>query len=308
MQIIRGLSNVRPAPGYAVAIGNFDGVHVGHQQVIRLLQARARERGVPSAVLTFEPTPREYLDPAHAPARLMRLRDKAAALAEAGVDALVLLRFDERLRNLSAEEFVQRILVHGLGVRQVLTGTGFRFGRDRSGSVEWLAEVGQRAGFGVDAVQAVVIDGDRVSSTRVRAALAAGDLPVVRRLLGRDFSISGRVIDGRKLGRTLGYPTANMRLHRRVTPLHGVFAVRVRGLGDIARPGVASLGTRPTIGGGELLLETHLFDFEGDLYRRYLEIEFVARLRDEIAFPDIDSMLDRMHVDAAEARRLLAAG
>jgi riboflavin kinase/FMN adenylyltransferase len=153
-----------------------------------------------------------------------------------------------------------------------------------------------------------MLDGERVSSTRVRAALAAGDLPAVRRLLGRDFSISGRVIDGRKLGRSLGYPTANMRLHRRVTPLHGIFAVRVRGIGGGVRPGVASLGTRPTVGGGELLLETHLFDFEGDLYRSYLEVEFVARLRDEIKFPDMDSLLARMHVDAAEARRLLAAG
>ena len=308
MQIIRGLVNLRPSSrGLALTIGNFDGVHLGHRSILDRLLLRARELGVPAAVLTFEPNPREYFDPANAPARLMRLRDKAVALAAAGVDQLVLLRFDERLRALDPRQFAVQVLAGALGARHVVIGSGFRFGRGRAGTVEMLESLGRETGFGVDAVEPVLLDGERVSSTRVRAALAAGDLPAVRRLLGRDFSISGRVMDGRKLGRTLGYPTANMRLHRRVTPLHGVFAVRVRGLGEGARPGVASLGTRPTVGGGELLLETHLFEFEGDLYGRYLEVEFVARLRDELKFPDIDSMLARMHVDAAEARRLLAA-
>ena len=283
-------------------------MHLGHRAILARLLERARALDVPAAVLTFEPNPREYFDPENAPARLMRLRDKAAALAAAGVDRLVLLRFDERLRALGADEFVEQVLVAALDVRQVVIGGGFRFGHGRAGTVERLAAHGRREGVGVDAVEPVMLDGEGVSSTRVRAALAAGDLPAVRRLLGRDFSISGRVIDGRRLGRTLGYPTANMRLHRRVTPLSGVFAVRVRGLGPALLPGVASLGTRPTVGGGELLLETHLFDFEGDLYGRYLEVEFVARLRDELKFPDIDAMLARMHVDAAEARRLLAAG
>lgn len=309
MQITRGLVNLRPSSlGLALTIGNFDGVHLGHRSILDRLRMRARALELPTAVLTFEPNPREFFDPGNAPARLMRLRDKAVALAAAGVDRLVLLRFDERLRALTAEQFVEQVLVGALGARHVVIGSGFRFGRGRAGTVAELAELGGRLGFGVDALEAVVVDGERVSSTRVRAALAAGDLSGVRRLLGRDFSISGRVIEGRKLGRKLGYPTANMRLHRRVTPLHGVFAVRVRGLGEGARPGVASLGTRPTVGGGELLLETHLFDFDGDLYRRYLEVEFVARLRDEIKFPDIDTMLARMHVDAAEARRVLASG
>jgi riboflavin kinase / FMN adenylyltransferase len=309
MQITRGLVNLRPSSrGLALTIGNFDGVHLGHRAILDRLRERARSLDVPTAVVTFEPNPREYFDPAHAPARLMRLRDKAAALAAAGVDRLVLLRFDERLRALSADEFAGQVLAGALAARHVVIGSGFRFGRGRSGTVEILADHGRRLGFGVEAVEPVMQDGERVSSTRVRAALAAGDLPAVRRLLGRDFSISGRVIDGRKLGRSLGYPTANMRLHRRVTPLFGIFAVRVRGIGEGARPGVASLGTRPTVGGGELLLETHLFDFEGDLYGRYLEVEFVARLRDEIKFPDIESLIARMHVDAAEARRLLAAG
>ncbi len=308
MQITRGLVNLRPSSrGLALTIGNFDGVHLGHRSILDRLRLRARALGLPAAVLTFEPNPREFFDPTNAPARLMRLRDKATALAAAGVDRLVLLRFDERLRALSADEFVEQVLAGALGVRHVVIGSGFRFGRGRAGTVERLAEQGRRFGFEVDALEPVEVDGERVSSTRVRAALATGDLPRVRRLLGRDFSISGRVIEGQKLGRTLGYPTANMRLHRRVTPLHGIFAVRVRGVGEGARPGVASLGTRPTVGGGELLLETHLFDFEGDLYRRHLEVEFVARLRDEIKFPDIETMLERMHVDAAEARRMLAA-
>jgi len=309
MQIIRGLSRARPpGPGVAVTIGNFDGVHLGHRAILGRLQQRADELALETAVLTFEPNPREYLDPANAPARLMRLRDKAAALAALGIDQLVLLRFDERLRALTAEEFIEQVLVEALAARHVVIGAGFRFGRGRTGTVELLAEHGRRAGFSVDAVAPVGQAGERVSSTRVRAALAAGDLVTVRRLLGRDFSMSGRVIGGRQLGRTLGYATANMRLHRRVTPLSGVFAVRVRGLGGEPWPGVASLGTRPTLGGGELLLETHLFDFSGDLYGRYLEVDFVAQLREELKFPDLDTLLARMHEDAREARRLLAAG
>lgn len=309
MRIIRGLTNARPVErGCVVTIGNFDGMHLGHEAIIVRLAARGSELGMPTAVLTFEPNPREYFDPDNAPARLMRLRDKAGALAEMGLDRLVLLRFDDRLRNWSADEFVDRVLHRGLGARHVVIGEGFRYGRARSGDVAALRRAGAELGFGVDAVAPVELDGERVSSTRVRTALGCGDLAMVRRLLGRDYRMTGRVIGGRRFGQRLGYATANIRPHRRVSPVNGVFAVRVHGVSEGPRDGVASVGTRPTLGGGEILLEAHVFDFSGDLYGRYLAVDFVAKLREEVKFPSVDAMLERMHVDAGEARRLLAAG
>ena len=309
MKIIRGLTNARPSErGCVVTIGNFDGVHLGHQAILTRLGERGRELGLPTAVLTFEPNPREYFDPANAPARLMRLRDKASALADLGLDRLVLLKFDARLRNWSAAEFVERVLHEGLGARYVVIGQGFRYGRGRGGDVDSLGRSGAEYGFGVDAVSPFELDGERVSSTRVRAALGRGDLQAVRRLLGRDYRMTGRVIGGRRLGRRLGYATANMRLHRKVSPVNGVFAVRVHGVSEGPRAGVASVGTRPTIGDGEKLLETHVFDYTGDLYGRYLAVDFVAKLRDEEKFPSVDALLERMHVDAGEARRLLTSG
>jgi riboflavin kinase / FMN adenylyltransferase len=316
MELVRGLHNlgagarvVSPlrARGCAVAIGNFDGVHLGHQALIRTARARAAELGVASAVLTFEPYPREYFDPANAPARLMRLREKCAALASLGVDRTVVARFDARLQAQRATEFVEGVLVRGLGVRHVVVGDGFRFAVRREGSVETLREAGARHGFGVDAVPAVTLDGERVSSTRVRAALAGGEFDAARRLLGRPFRLSGRVIAGEKLGRTLGYPTANLRLHRERLPLQGICAVRVGGIGPRPRDGVASLGTRPTVAGVEPLLEVHVFDFDGDLYGRRLDVDFVAKLRDEERFASVDALVDQMHVDARRAREILAA-
>jgi riboflavin kinase/FMN adenylyltransferase len=309
MKIVRGLTNARPSDrGCVLTIGNFDGMHLGHESIVRQLLDRGLEHGLPTALLTFEPNPREFFDPASAPARLMRLRDKAARLAEMGVDRLVLLKFDERLRTWDATTFVERVLVEALGVRHVVIGSAFRFGRGRSGTVELLRAAGRTNGFGVDEVDAVAIDGERVSSTRVRAALASGDLDTVRRLLGRDYRMTGRVMEGRRLGRTLGYATANLRLHRRVSPVAGVFAVRVHGAAGAPLPGVASVGSRPTVGGGEILLEAHIFDWQGDLYGRYLGVDFVAKLREESHFPDLDALVARMHVDAREARRILGIG
>jgi riboflavin kinase/FMN adenylyltransferase len=260
---------------------------------------------MPTAVLTFEPNPREYFVPDNAPARLMRLRDKAARLAELGVDRLILLKFDDQLRAWDGSTFVSRVLVNALGVRHVVIGSAFRFGKGRSGNVELLRQMGRHHGFQVDEVEAVQIDGERVSSTRVREALASGDLDTVRRLLGRDYRMSGRVMEGRRLGRTLGYATANLRLHRRKTPVAGVFAVRVHGIGDVARAGVASVGSRPTVGGGEILLEAHVFDWDGDLYGQYLGVDFVSKLREESKFPELDALVAQMHVDAGRARQLL---
>lgn len=316
MELVRGLRNLTGSRrlragetpcGCAVAIGNFDGMHLGHQALIRTARARAAELGVPSAVLTFEPYPREYFDAAGAPPRLMRLREKFAALAALGVDVLVVATFDARLQCQRAAEFVDGVLVRGLGARHVVVGEGFRFAAKREGTVEALRAMGAGASFGVDAVPSVLLDGERVSSTRVREALGAGRLDLARRLLGREFRLSGRVVAGERLGRTLGYPTANLRLHRAKLPLSGIYAVRVGGIGPRACNAVASLGTRPTVGGVEPLLEVHVFDFDGDLYGRRLDVDFVAKLRDEVKFESLDALVVQMHDDARRAREILAA-
>jgi riboflavin kinase/FMN adenylyltransferase len=303
-------------PGRAVAIGNFDGVHLGHQAIIAELQARGRELDVPTAVLCFEPQPKEYFArrsvaarlmrlPDKAPARLMRLRDKAEYLAAAGLDELRVLRFDAELAGLEAGEFVERVLRAAMKAKHVVIGEGFRFGSRRTGDVSMLARGGDYLGFRVSAVPALPMDGSPVSSTRVREALAAGRMDEARALLGRDYRMGGRVVPGEKLGRTLGFPTANLRLHRRVSPVAGIFAVRVSGGGLVRHPGVASVGTRPTVDGREWLLEVHAFNFEGYLYGERLDVDFIARLREEVRFPDLASMTRQMQEDAREARRLL---
>jgi riboflavin kinase / FMN adenylyltransferase len=309
MHLFRGLRNCKAdGRGMAVAIGNFDGVHLGHQALVRAARECARASGARLAVLTFEPHPREYFDPAAAPPRLMRLGEKCAALADLGVERLIVLRFDARLQQLPAEAFVAQVLRDGLGARHVVVGEGFRFGCRRGGTIETLRVEGGRAGFEVVAVASVTAGGARVSSTRVREALSAGDLTGAAGLLGRPYAMSGRVIYGAQLGRRLGYATANLRLHRRVAPLGGVFAVRVRGIdGRPAAAAVASLGTRPTVGGGETLLEVHVFDFDDNLYGRRLSVDFVAKLRDEAKFPSLDALVEQMHADAARAREILAA-
>ncbi|MEI8297428.1 MAG: bifunctional riboflavin kinase/FAD synthetase [Pseudomonadota bacterium] len=309
MQLFRGLSHCRADDrGVAVAIGNFDGVHRGHQALVAAACAQAAVSGARVGVLTFEPHPREFLDPAGAPARLMRLSEKVAALEALGVEQLVVMRFDARLQGQSPDQFVREVLTEGLGARHVVVGEGFRYGCRRAGTVESLCNAGAALGFGVIALPSVQVDEGRVSSTRVRAALAAGDLQAARRLLGRDYSITGRVVPGKRLGRELGYPTANFRLHPSAIALRGIYAVRVQGIaGRPAAAAVASLGTRPTVGGIEPLLEVHLFDFQGDLYGQRLSVEFVERLRDEEHFPSLEALVIQMHADAARAREILAA-
>lgn len=309
MQLFRGLSHCRADErGVAVAIGNFDGVHLGHQALLAAARAAAAGSGARLGVLTFEPHPREFLDPAGAPPRLMRLAEKVSALAALGVEQLVVLRFDARLQGQSPDRFVREVLAAGLGARHVVVGEGFRYGCRREGSVESLRAAGESLGYEVIAVPSVQVDGERVSSTRVRAALAAGDLAVARRLLGRDYSITGRVVPGQRLGRQLGYPTANFRLHPSAVALRGIYAVRVQGIaGRPAAAAVASLGTRPTVGGVEPLLEAHVFDFQGDLYGERLTVEFVDRLRDEERFASLEALVEQMHADAARAREILAA-
>ena len=306
MEFIRGLHNIRAAQrGVVATIGGFDGVHRGHQALLAEVVVKARELQLPSTVISFEPSPREFFLKDAAPARLHRFRENFMALAACGVERFVCLRFDERLRKLSASEFVKTVLHDALGVRCLIVGHDFHFGRDREGNVQSLRVLGESHGFTVEEFAPYCVSQQRVSSTLIREALAAGNLQCAAALLGRPYTISGRVVRGKQLGRTLGFPTANLRLQRRVIPLRGVFAVRVTGAGLQAAPAVASLGTRPVVAGTEPLLEVCVFDFSGDLYGQHLQVEFVARLRDERWFPSLDTLTEQMQQDAAQARQIL---
>lgn len=308
MELVRGLYNLRARHrGCVATIGNFDGVHRGHQHMIAAVRAAAIRVALPAAVITFEPTPREFFEGDAAPARLTRLREKLEALASYGVDRVLVLRFDRRVQAMGATEFVERLLVDGLGVRHMVVGHDFHFARRREGNLALLQEAGKRHGFTVEEVGRYMDEGERVSSSLVRDALGRGDLERARKLLGRPYRMAGRVRRGAQLGRTLGFPTANLALHRKVVPLWGVFAVRVSGAGLADHPAVVSLGTRPTINGTEPLLEVHVFDFDGDLYGRYLDVDFILRLRDERRFETIDALVAQMHRDAAAARAALGA-
>jgi len=305
MELVRGLANLRDVHhGSVVTIGNYDGVHLGHQHMLSTVTARARELGLPATVVTFEPTPREYFEGDAAPARLMRLREKLEALPLYGVERVVVLRFDRHMQAMGADEFVERLLVRGLGARHVVVGHDFHYARRREGNIDTLRAAGARHGYAVEEVGRFLVDGERVSSSLVREALGRGDLARAGLLLGRAYRMAGRVRRGQQLGRRLGYPTANLALHRKVVPLWGVFAVRVSGAGLVDHPAVASLGTRPTIDGTEPLLEVHVFDHDGDLYGRYLDVDFVRRLRDERRFESLDALVEQMHRDAAEAREV----
>jgi riboflavin kinase/FMN adenylyltransferase len=303
MQLVRGLHNLRPQHrGCVATIGNFDGVHRGHQAILARLRERAVELGVPSCVVIFEPQPREYFAPDTAPARLARLRDKVALLAAEGVDRVLCLAFNQRLSKLSAAEFVDTILVDGLGVKHLEVGDDFRFGCDRVGDFEFLQQAGLSQGFTVEAAQTVELDGLRVSSTQVRQALANADFALAERLLGRPYRISGRVLHGQKLARQLGTPTANIQLKRRRVPLSGVYLVSVEVDGK-PWPGVANIGVRPTVSGdGSAHLEVHLLDYAGDLYGRRLTVEFHHKLREEQRFASLEALKSAIDADIAAAR------
>ena len=311
MRLLRRLQAQAPgSAGYAATIGGFDGIHLGHRLLIDRARTAARELGLQSMLLTFEPLPKEYFTPDNPPARLTSFRERWRLLEASGPDVFCALRFDDRLRNLSALEFAQ--MLSAAGVRLVVIGHDFRAGFRGEACAEWFQREGGRLGLAVDVVQPLLRDGVRIGSGVIRAALAAGDLQSAAHLLGRRYSMRGRVVRGEQLGRKLGYPTANLRLARRQTPMDGIFAVRVRGVGNghgphVALDGVASLGTRPTVGGRIPLLEAHLFDFAGDLYGREIEVEFVTRLRDELRFESVDAMVVQIHRDAELARAVLRA-
>ena len=291
------------APGRcALTIGNFDGVHRGHRALLERVKAKARELNVTSCVLTFEPHPREFFAGTAAPARLTRLRDKLELMAAAGVERVHVARFDARFAALSAAQFIEQVLVGGLGVRWLAIGRDFRFGARRAGDYAALQAAGKSEGFEVESMPDVLFDGVRVSSSAVRAALQAGDLAGAERLLGHPYTISGRVAHGAKLGRTLGFPTANIVL-RRPSPLSGIFVVEVDRFGR----GVASLGRRPTVNPVPVpLLEVHLFDRDGDLYGEHLRVRFLKKLRDEQKYQGLEALKEAIARDAREARDYFA--
>ncbi|HVT32090.1 MAG TPA: bifunctional riboflavin kinase/FAD synthetase [Rhodanobacteraceae bacterium] len=291
--------------GSVVCVGAFDGVHRGHRALFDRVAARARARGLAACAISFEPIPREFFARGTPVPRLASVREKIERIGEAGIERLLLLRFNAALAAMQAEDFVARVLHDRCGAREIWVGADFRFGHARRGDVALLKTLGVREGFVVETLPDVAIDGERVSSSAIRAHLAAGEFDAAARLLGRAFSIGGHVVHGLQLGRKLGYPTANIRLGRRVSPVGGIFAVRVHGIESHPLPGVASLGIRPTIDGTEPLLEAHVFDFDGDLYGRRLDIEFVAKLRDEAKFADLGAMVKQIDLDAAEARAIL---
>jgi riboflavin kinase/FMN adenylyltransferase len=303
----RNLAGPCMAPAGSVAcVGAFDGVHLGHQALLAQARGRAAALGLLPLAVTFEPIPRDFFARSAPVPRLASVREKLQAMCEGGMVQVLMPRFDAALAAMPAERFVRDVLCARAGVREVHVGADFRFGHGRAGDVELLRRLGSRHGFDVAVMPEVAVAGERASSSTIRRHLAAGRFDAAAALLGRRFTIGGHVVRGAGLGRTLGWPTANIRLGRRTAPVSGILAVRVHGAGAAPQPGVASLGVRPTVtGGGEPLLEVHLFDFDGDLYGRRLEVEFVAKLRDEERFPDLAAMVRQIERDALAARAIL---
>ena len=304
MELIRGHHNLRPRHrGCVATIGNFDGVHLGHQMVLGQVAIKAAELGLPSQVITFEPLPLEYFAGKNAPARLTRFREKVQALQRFSVDRLLCLRFNRALAMLSAERFITQILVQGLGIRYLVVGDDFRFGKERRGDFAMLQEAGRTHGYTTVNIPTFEIDGQRVSSTRVRQALEAGRMADAEKLLGRPYRMSGRVAHGEHRGRILGFPTANIRLEHEVCPVQGVFAVEVYGLETEPLPGVANVGYRPTVDGVENRLEVHLLDFGQDIYGRHVHVDFVHKMRDEVRFQSLDQLKGQIKADVDSALR-----
>jgi riboflavin kinase/FMN adenylyltransferase len=296
-----------PVERRVVTIGVFDGLHIGHREILARTRAAAADHDAAATVCSFEPMPAEYFAPHAPPPRLTCFRERFELLDRLGVDAMFCPRF-EAVRDLSPEDFAGSLLAGGLNAVHLVVGHDFHFGAGRRGTIADLTLAGRRHGFGVTTVDPVYCGGERISSTSIRAALGRGDLAAAKRMLGRDYAMSGRVVHGLGLGKTLGFPTANVNLKRRLAPVDGIFAVRVGGLGRSLLDGVASVGSRPMIGGGKTLLEVYLFDFDAHVYGRYITVHFVSRLREERTFRDLPAMQAQMHLDADAARAALAAG
>jgi len=305
MELIRNLAQLRPRHrGCVATIGNFDGLHLGHQTVMRQLTAKAKDLQLPTVVILFEPQPQEFFRPESAPARLTRLREKIRIMRHNEIDRVLCVRFDTAFSALSADNFIQQVLLQGLGIRHLVVGDDFRFGHKRQGDFALLQEAGKQYGFSVESQQTFILGGERVSSTRVREALEQGKMQLASELLGRPYTLCGRIRYGQQRGRRIGFPTANIFLHRQVSPLLGVFAVYLHGITKEPIVGVANLGTRPTVDGSQLLLEVHLFDFEKTIYGHTVKVEFVRKIREEQRFASFDALKQQIQIDVQTAKAI----
>ncbi len=309
MRLIRGIPRQAVfREGCVLTIGNFDGVHLGHQAVVKKLAERGRQLGLPVVVMIFEPQPLEFFLGVAAPPRLTRLREKAIELKKLPVDDLVIVRFNNKLANCEPKMFIDQFLVKGLNVKHLVIGDDFRFGKARQGDFDLLKKQGEILGFSVEDTGSLLVKDVRVSSTLIRKALAADDLEQAKQLLGYDYSVSGRIVHGDKRGRTMGYPTANIMLFRRNVPISGVFAVTMAGISDIEIEGVANLGIRPTVeGSSKVILEVHLFGFDQDIYGHYVTVHFKNKIRPERRFRSVDELKAQIINDVAEAKAVFAA-
>lgn len=308
MQLIRGLAHLEPLQkGCVLTIGNFDGLHLGHRAVIEKLSQHGEALKLPVVVVLFEPQPLEYFLGENAPSRLTRLREKAIQFAQLPVDQLLVLGFNRHLANYRAEDFIKDILVDKLNVKYLVIGDDFHFGKARRGNFAMLKEAGQQYGFEVEDTQSLQLEDMRISSTLIRDALGDGDLKLAAKMLGRDYSVCGRVAHGDKRGRTLGFPTANIEMFRKNTPLVGVYAVTMTGIDDKEYQGVANVGTRPTVdGSARVVLETHLFDFNREIYGAYVEVHFKHKIRDEMRFESLQQLKQQIDHDVLRAKQIFA--
>lgn len=313
MELIRSLHNLRDHHQKCVAtIGNFDGIHLGHQAIISQLKEIAGKHDLPTVIITFEPQPQEYFSPGNAPARLTRLREKIEEMERLSVDRLICLRFNSELASLSPRDFVKRLLIEGLDIRHLVVGDDFRFGKDRQGDYATLEKMADEFGYQLEHTATCSFAGERISSTRIRQALANDDLNLARELLGRDYAISGRVVHGDKRGKSLGFPTANMELHRLHSPVAGVYVTRVhimrrrQGADETIHPAVTSVGTRPMFDGEGMRLETHILDFDESLYAKHIRVVFLKKLRAEDNFSNVDDLIKAIATDIENARQYFA--
>ena len=304
MQLIRGLHNLtQPISASVVTIGNFDGIHLGHQHVLEQLRTAAIKHTLPSTVIIFEPQPIEFFAPDKAPKRLSRFREKLAYLRSMQIDNLLCLKFNRDLAELYAEDFVKQILVERLNTRHLVIGDDFRFGKNRSGDFQFLQNSGEQHGFAVENTETLLIDGTRVSSTRIRHCIQNDDFEQAAELLGRPYSLSGKVCHGQKLGRELGFPTINIKMGDKTLIVKGIFAVLVKGIDNRVLPGVASIGTRPTVNGVDTILEVFILDFDQDVYGYRVDVEFLHKIRDEEKFASLDELSVHIEQDTIKAKQ-----